>query len=404
LAEIDPRRIHANPLAASIIDRVNIDDQDVPPASGSSLSVPAGRHRLKIYYTLPEFRIPRRIRFRYRLDGWDKDWIQADNLRDATYTGITPGDYTFHVAHSDGYGNWSSAESALSIRVMPYFYQTSWFLTVIALLIAICISQLHRLRVAQVTDGINARMRERLQERTRIARELHDTLLQGMLGVSMQMYAASQQPHSNLWVLTLLSQASQRLRELAEDGRRAVDELRAPSAVPASLETILTLAVTDMNLRQMESKINSVGTRMELHPLVQREIEKIALEAIANAARHSGAKVIRLDITYQPAHFFLSISDDGCGISQETLTAPCPGHWGILGMRERAASIGSRLRILPHVPSGTVVEISLLGAIAYLDPPHSGIRTIWYRLRRRSHSHSFNARTQEKDQSDDQIA
>jgi ligand-binding sensor domain-containing protein/signal transduction histidine kinase len=378
LAMIDPRGIQIRPLSLMIIDRVDIDDQKTTFAPVSSLTIPAGRHRLKIHYTLPEFRIPSRIHFRYRLEGWDKNWIEADTLRDANYTGIPPGQYTFHVANSDGYGNWSSVEGVLPIVVTPYFYQTGWFLTLLVLFVIICIWQLHRIRVAQVSARLNVRMQERLQERTRIARELHDTLLQGMLGISMEMYAASQQAITQTSVSSMLGHASQRLREIAEQSRNAVENLRSPSIVPDPLESMLALALRDMNpTADIKIQMNSVGTRLNLRPMVQTEIEQIAREAISNAVQHSGANTIRLDIMYQPAHFFLSVSDDGCGINLETQRLGRPGHWGIAGMRERAESIGGRLQILPHIPRGTVVELYLRGAVAYTQQPRKARSSIW---------------------------
>jgi ligand-binding sensor domain-containing protein/signal transduction histidine kinase len=380
LAMIDPHEIQIRPLAPVLIDRVDIDEQKPTFAPVRSLTIPAGRHRLKIRYTLPEFRIPSRIHFRYRLEGWDKNWIEAETLRNADYTGIPPGHYTFRVANSDGYGNWSAIEGALPIIVTPYFYQTGWFLSLVALFLVLCIWQLHRIRVAQVSARINLRMQERLQERTRIARELHDTLLQGMLGISMEMYAASQQAFAHSSVSSMFGHASQRLREIAEQSRKAVENLRSPSRVPDPLESMLALALREMNVPPgVQAQINSVGTRLDLRPPVQTEIEQIAREALSNAIQHSGANMIRLDIMYQPAHFFMSVSDDGCGIHPETQELGRQGHWGIAGMRERAKSIGGRLRILPHVPCGTVVELSLRAAVAYTTPPRRHGISIWRR-------------------------
>lgn len=175
LGMIDPRRIEETPLSPISIDFVKVDDQDASRPPISSVMVPAGRHRLTIGFALPEFRIPGRIHFRYRLEGWDREWIEAGTLRNATYTGIPPGHYTLRVAHSDGYGNWSPGGSTMMIRVAPYFYQTVWFLSLLTLLVLSFIWQLHKFRVAQVSARIDARM----QERTRIARELHDNPASG---------------------------------------------------------------------------------------------------------------------------------------------------------------------------------------------------------------------------------
>ena len=380
LAMIDPRKISARPLASIIMDGADIDERPESLIPAASLTIPAGRHRLSIRFTLAEFRIPSRIHFRYRLDGWDKKWIQAGVPREATYTGIPPGHYTFRVSHSDGYGNWGSAESTLSIRVTPYFYQTSWFFTLMALLVVACIWQLHRFRVTQVSGRINARM----QERTRIARELHDTLLQGIIGISLQMYAASQQAADAGSVPSVLGHASQRLREIAEQSRKAVEDLRSPPGTPDPLEAMLALALRDMDLpASIQSQISSVGSRIDLRPPVLIEVEQIVREAVANAVRHSGTNIIRIDILYQPAHFFLSVSDNGCGMDQQIQVSGRIGHWGVTGMRERAESVGAQLRILPHIPHGTVVEISLRGTLAYAG--FSGWRSasIFRRLSRR---------------------
>lgn len=374
LGMIDPHKKQATLLFPIHIDLVKVDDQDAARPPIRSVTVPAGRHRITIDYTIPEFRIPGRIRFRYRLEGWDKDWIDAGTLRDATYTGIPSGRYVFRVTHSDGYGNWSSEERTMNIRVAPYFYQTGWFSTLIALLIVSFVWQLHQFRVARVSAGIDARM----QERTRIARELHDTLLQGMLGISMQLYAASQQNFDPGSVSMLLGRASQKLREIAEQSRRAVDDLRSlPS--PDSLEAILSRLLQDLPAG-IESQVHTAGSSMRLRPLVQIEIERITGEAIANAIRHSGGSSIRLDILYHYSYVFVSISDDGCGMQPGPHEPQPHSHWGITGMIERARSIGGRLRILPNEPRGTVVEISLPGAVAYLRPARGYVSSFWRRV------------------------
>lgn len=378
LAMIDPRQTQTRPLAGVIINGIDIDDQPSALASAGPLTVPPGRHRMRISYTLPEFRIPGRLRFRYRLDGWDKDWIDAGTRREAIYTGIPPGHYSFEVDNSDGYGEWEAAGTTLSVHVIPYFYQTRWFFILVSLLVIASLSQLHRLRVAQVTARLNTRMQERMQERTRIARELHDTLLQGMLGVSMQMYAASQRALSDSSVSLLLGRSSQKLREIAEQGRKAVDDLRSPTMVPAPLEVILAFAFHEMNLpSSLQPQIFTVGVRKNLRPLVQIEIEQIAREAVLNAVQHSGAKAIRVGIQYEPACFLISISDDGCGMNSRIPKSAGRGHWGIAGMRERAKSIGGQFKIGPGVPHGTVVEISLRGSVAYADAPGRSIHSIW---------------------------
>ena len=381
LAMIDPRTIKARPLAPILIDEVAMDDRDAVVDRHVVLNMPPGHHRLTIRYTLPEFQIPSRLRFRYRLEGWDKSWTEAGSLREATYTGIPPGHYLFRVTNSDGYGDWSSRESTIAVQVQPYFYQTGWFLSLLAVLVLTCVWQLHRFRVTQVSNSIKERLQERLGERTRIARELHDTLLQGMLGVGMQMYAASQEGQDTHSASAMLRHASHRLREIAEQSRRALEDLRSPFPPTDSLEITLARALENTEWPTgVQSQIKSVGANLCLRPLVQKELEQIAGEAIANALRHSGASLLRIDIVYQPSHFFLSVTDNGCGMRPDIERAGRQGHWGLKGMRERADSIGGRLRLVPHVPSGTVVEVSLLGAVAYTEPPPNSKNWSWRRL------------------------
>jgi ligand-binding sensor domain-containing protein/signal transduction histidine kinase len=365
LAAIDPHAIQPKTLAPILIDRVNIDDQDIVSAS-ASLNVPAGRHRLRISYTLPDFQIASRLRFRYRLVGWDHDWVEAGPLREATYTAIPSGHYTFEVVNSDGYGNWESKGTTLFVQVQPYFYQTWWFFILLGSVCSMLVWKLHQIRVHQISASIDERLQERLKERTRIARELHDTLLQGVLGVGMQMFAASQ--HPNEGSAAVLAEASCKLREIAEQSRKAVEDLRSPSVDTNSFEGALVRVLQDIPMpADIQFTSKSIGDPIRLRPLVQTEIEQIVREAFANAVRHSGASSICLDIVYQPVHLLVSITDDGSGI--ETGLEKCGriGHWGIKGMRERAETLGGRVQIFSRVPSGTVVEIYLPGTVAYLE-------------------------------------
>ena len=381
LAVIDPRSIQSRPLAPILIDGIALDDRDATRDLHAALTVPPGRHRLTIRYTLPEFQTPSRLRFRYQLEGWDRSWTEAGSLREATYTGIPPGHYLFRVTNSDGYGGWNSGVSTMAIQIEPYFYQTGWFLTLFALLVLTGVWQLHRFRVAQVSNSINERLQERMSERTRIARELHDTLLQGILGVAMQMYAVSQKGNDSHSTSAMLGHASHRLREIAEQSRMALEDLRAPFLSPDSLESALAHILQELDSPiGLESQVNSVGINLPLCPQVQKEIEHIAREAIANAMRHSGATLLRLDVVYQPDHFFLSVTDNGRGMDPDFTRFGRQGHWGLQGMRERTDSIGGRLRLVSHAPSGTVVEIALPGAVAYFQPPPYSRCWNWRRL------------------------
>ncbi len=358
-----PAAIGAEPLAPVQVEQASVDDQN-NVFSPTSLTVPAGRHRLTVRYVLPEFTMAGRLRFRYKLGNWDPDWIYAGSAREATYTGIPAGHYNFAVESSDGYGRWRSSEAALPITVQPPFFFTGRFYAIAAALLICCFWIRQRVRVGQVSAAMDQRLQERVRERTRIARELHDTLLQGVLGVAMEMYAASQQAKGSA-ALSALEDASGKLREIAEQSRKAVEDLRSPSHVLDTFEQSILEAAQVAQLRPgIHFQIKSVGTAVKLRPLVQTEVALITREAFANAMRHSGASLVRIDIVYQPSHFLVTVTDNGRGLSPEARNSDA-GHWGIKGMHERADALGGWVHLLPHVPSGTVVEICLPAKVAY---------------------------------------
>jgi hypothetical protein len=191
IASVNPADIHSIPAFASV-EGVMIDGQ-LAPLQGI-LTIPPGHHHFELLFTAPALDVSQEwLQFRYRLQGWDQDWVAAGNTRTASYNGISPGTYRFSVMSSSSPGIWSSAGDPLVIAVQPHFYQTFWFYAICLLTVAGVVWALYKRRVAEVAAQLNFRHQERLEERSRIARDLHDTLLQGVLGVSMQIYVAEKQ-------------------------------------------------------------------------------------------------------------------------------------------------------------------------------------------------------------------
>jgi signal transduction histidine kinase len=337
VAAIDPARLKANPIAPPVaIEQVLANGKALDPFSTVETGVRA--RDLQITYTGISLTDPERVRFRYRLFGWDGGWTDAGSRRTVTYVNLPPRHYRFQVQAANNDGLWNDAGAQIALRVDPYFYQTLWFyaLCVTTLLaLAWCI---HRLRVRRVV------MRYQLiaAERTRFSRELHDSLLQGFSGVVYLLEAASRQfeaapAASKQRLEKALDQADQSLRE----ARQMIASMRIPalenSTLPDALKSTLAPIVGDLPLDyQFEVK----GHVRQGPYDVEANCFLIAREAVTNAVNHAEASRIRLELLYTPKELRLTVQDNGVGFTTEAALAKA-GHWGFRGMRERARQIGA---------------------------------------------------------------
>jgi ligand-binding sensor domain-containing protein/signal transduction histidine kinase len=323
---------------------------------------------------------PQRTRYRYRLDGLETKWNETDSARrSATYTTLPTGDYTFLVQARGARGDWNDSALALGIRIPPPWYATWHFRLLVAALLLTALWLAYRLRVRQLHRRFEIALYARLGERARIARELHDTLL--------QTYQASL-----LWFRTAINvlperplEAKQRL-ELALDraeaaiveGRDAVQGLRtSPAAVNDLAEAIAAIGADLTNAHAADDApvvaVAVEGTSRDLSPLLREEAFRIAGEALRNSFRHAGARHITVTLHYGMRQFRLTVADDGKGIEAETMEGRQPAsHFGLPGMRERAAIIGGQLDVRSTVGSGTEVELRAPGHIAYDAAAHAG--------------------------------
>lgn len=207
---------------------------------------------------------------------------------------------------------------------------------------------------------------ERLAERTRIAQELHDTLLQGFFAVSMQLHTAVDDLPVDFAARPRFSGILGRMDRALEDGRRAVQGLRSPQEHGASLGQALAGVPSGLCAPSaVEFQVVVVGKPRELRPAVSDELYSIGREAIVNAYRHSGARQIETEIEYRATELRIAVRDNGCGIDPHQLQWGRPGHWGLQGMRERAERIGAQLRLLSKVAAGTEVELCVPSRIAF---------------------------------------
>jgi signal transduction histidine kinase len=346
------------------VDAIKADKKQYPLVD--LVRLPAMSRDVEIDYTALSFPIPERVRFRYRLDGWDKDWQDASTRRQAFYTNLRPGSYRFHVIACNGDGLWNDTGATLDFSIAPRYYQTAWFQILCGLVLILLAWLLYLLRLKQATARIQERLGARLEERERIARELHDTLLQGVQGLMLRFQGIMKTLPADQPTHKMMNDALDRADELMLQARQGVKDIRAAGMAESDLPDMLKSCAEDLRQDHAASiKLTFAGTPRPLDVTVCAEVYRIAREAMTNAYQHSGAPNIEVDVTYESDYFRVSVRDDGQGIEPRLLSIGKAGHWGLSGMRERAEKIGGRLRILSQRATGTEVELTVPGRLAY---------------------------------------
>lgn len=352
IAMIDPERMKTNSHPPPVvIEQIRIDDKSFAPSE--RLELPAGTTRFDLYYTAPSFVAPDKVRFKYKLEGFDNDWIDSGTRRIAYYTNLRPGAYTFRVIASNNDGVWNETGAAFGIYLKPYFYQTYWFYTLCLLALVILAWLLFRLRVR----GMQAQFGAVLAERTRIAREIHDNLAQEMAGISVQLeVVARTMPPEAETAMTYLDRARQQVRHGIAEARRYVWELRSPTLENNDLPTALAETArrfTHETAIQVQVEVN--GTFRPLAHTVEDNLLRIGQEAINNAVKHAHAQRILVNLVFDTRRVQLIVRDDGHGFDNQAARNARAGHFGLIGMRERAEQIGGTLSIQSINGSGTEV-------------------------------------------------
>ena len=326
----------------------------------------AGARNVTFNYADSNLAVPQRIKFRYRLDGSDQGWSGDVAQRQVVYTNLGPGPYRFRVVASNGLGIWDGPETTVSFGIEPEFWQAWWFRVICVAACCLIVIAIYQMRMFQLTQQLNVRFQERLAERTRIAQDLHDTLLQGVLSVSMQLDVVEDQTPSDSPTKPLLKRVLQLMAQVTEEGRSALRGLRAPESTILSLETALSRLREEFLFDQVaEFQVVTQGSPRPLSPMIRDEVYRIGREAVVNAFLHAKANKIQLDVEYASKFVRVLVSDDGCGINPDVLDTGRDGHWGLPGMRERSEKIGATLKLRSRIGAGTEVELTVPGAIAF---------------------------------------
>lgn len=373
---IDPDHLPFNPLPPPVhIEALVADHKRYTVANG--LRLPPLVRDMTIEFTALSLVDSKSTRFRYRLEGHDNDWQEAVDRRQATYTNLPPGNYRFRLKAANNSGVWNEDGAQLEFSIAPAFYQTTWFrLAGAALFIGLAWSGLQlwlRMRIRRLNRQFEATLEARVAERTRIARDLHDTLLQRFHGLLLQFQAAfnllPDRPRESKQVL---ARAIDQVAEAITEGRDTVQGLRTSVLETNNLADALRALAEDLaneNGHTASAQVEVQGTPQALHPLVRDETFRIAGEALRNAFRHAEAKQIGVEIRYDARQLRVRVRDDGKGMAPEVLrTGGKEGHFGLSGMRERAELVGGKLTVRSGLDTGTEVEFSASGSRAYSRP------------------------------------
>ncbi|MBX5461303.1 MAG: ATPase [Steroidobacteraceae bacterium] len=397
---VDPAHIRRNPLPPPVaIWSVTAGGRTYAPV-GRELRLPVGTSQMEIGYTAASFTVPERVRFRYRLEGLDKDWQDVGDRREAFYTNLPPGQYRFRVIAANNDGVWNTTGASFAVVIPPAFHQTLWFYALCAVLTFVVLLLLYQFRMRQVSMAVRGRLEERIVERERIARELHDTLLQGFQGLILRFQAVAERIPPREPAREMMERALERADQVMVEGRDRVKELRSTSDTLHDLPQAFANVGEQFALDQgCEFRVAVEGTQRELHPILREEIFLIGREAIINAFHHARAGKIEVDVAYGRTELRVSVRDDGCGIDAAVLRAGGrPGHWGLAGMRERAKKISAHLEIWSRAGAGTEVQLRVPGSLAYRSAITSG-RWSWLRrgLRARSDAEPVEASAEQRE-------
>jgi signal transduction histidine kinase len=379
LLTADPAHLLTNTLPPPVHVEGAIADHQVY-AVAQTISLPAMTRDVEIDYAALSLIAPQKMQFRYRLTGLDDIWQNVGNRRAAFYMNLKPGQYRFQVIASNNDGVWNTFGDDLNFSIEPAFYQTSWFQVLAGAALCTLLWILYSLRLRQISTRMRARLEERVSERERIARELHDTLLQGFQGLVMRFQAATQQIHISHPARHQMESALDAADEILDEGRKRVFNLRTQASfnIPDTLASAGRRLLTGS---KANFRVVVEGRARTVHPVVQEEIVRIGEEALRNAVKHGRPDTLEVLIAYHSHEMGVVFRDNGIGIDPEVLAdGGRKYHFGMTGMRERALKLHGKLVIKSRLGAGTEIILSVPSSVAYVKT--LGLRSLFMRHNR----------------------
>ena len=394
VAVIDPKNLRPNLLPPPVrILGLQADGQEIDLSRPVRLQ-PLTRS-IQFSFTGLSLSDPRRMRFRYRLDGFDLEWRDGGARRDAFYTNLPPGSYAFRVRAANNDGVWNDTGATLHFVLAPAYFQTVWFRLLCLGAVLFSGAFLFRARLLSVRRSLQLRFAERMEERMRIAQDIHDHLIQEMVGISMQLEVADELTPGGAGAKKPLQRALILSRSAIASGRLTLQSLRSRLVTGSGLvETLKRTAEAYPEKNGMAVEYVVEGEERLLQPAMAEDLSELGREALRNALKHAGNGAIRVHLRYGSSSLELSVSDDGGGVEDAVLQAGVPGHYGLAGMRERAARMSAELTIHSTPNQGTTVLVSVPANRAYQETPGSDTASLRSIFRhRRGHSISRQEKT-----------
>ena len=353
---LDPNHLRANTLAPPVqVEQLVADHKSYSPSRRASL--PALTRDLEIDYTALSFAVPQKVRFRYKLEGHDPSWQEAQTRRQAFYNDLPPGAYRFRVMACNNSGVWNETAATLDFSIAPAWFQTRWFHIFSVLGGLMLLWAFISVRMWQMRKSLSARFDERLAERTRMARELHDTFLQTLQGSKLVADDALERSADPAHMRRAMEQLSVWLERAIHEARAALNSLRTSTTQTNDLAEAFKRATEEGRMQsRMDASFSVSGYSKEMHPVVRDEIYRIGYEAIRNAYMHSNGTRLEVSLRYGK-DLAVCVRDNGVGIDPVVADRGRNGHFGLQGMRERAERIGGKLLIASSPDSGTEVTI-----------------------------------------------
>jgi signal transduction histidine kinase len=352
------------------------DDVDANPAGGVNL--PSHTRRVEINYTGLSLTDPGRVTFQYRLLGFDPHWQDVGGHRFAAYTNLPPGQYRFEVKAANEDGVWSNVPAVLIFSIAPAIYQTAWFMVICVVTILLATAALIRLRVRMAARTLRLRFEERLEERARVAQDLHDNLLQDVMGISLQLEIADELTPFGAPGKPVLQRALVLSAATLAGGRGVLTTLRTTSLSLQDLMRDIALALEAFpEERQHTVRLIADESALLVRASVGEELVQIAREALRNALQHTAGRV-SVRCHSASGHLHLVVEDEGLGIESAILASGVPGHYGLRGMQERADRIAATLRFRSREGGGLRVELDVPADIAFVQEEVT--RTLWTRI------------------------
>jgi signal transduction histidine kinase len=367
------------------ISEIDVDRQK--RNAGRELILPPRLHHTELQLGSIELSSPERAHIQYRLEGIDSEWLDAKPDGAAVYTTIPHGSYLLHVRASNGYGFWDRQGIIYRITQEPFFYQTAWFQALGAAAFLGMLYGLYWRRMRRLAHEFNVRLEERVTERTRIARELHDTLLQSFQGSLFEVQAARNLfPRRPDDAMHTLDEGIRSAEAAIAEGRDAILDLRSSPASRSDLAHLLAAAgqelsgATASNGGSPAFRVTVEGPPQDIKTALQDEVYRIGLEILRNAFRHAHAKKIEVEIRYNALELRIRFRDDGVGIDPTVLTEGARvGHWGLPGVRERAKLAGAQLDFWSEVGAGTEVQVTVPASVAFAKSPEARVFGLFHK-------------------------